>query len=160
MSEPPFQPSQPPYQAPLWTAPQPAAPPPSTKKRKTWLIVVVVATIGLLLLIGGCLAITGSAIIAADEALSETSASVEPEGSPSSPEPTTGSSDKPDGDTGPAKIGQTFSYEDGLKVSVIRLRRTPLVSTRSRAAPATPQPSSLSRSPTAPRRSSRLMMCW
>ena len=76
MSEPPYAPSEPPYQPPPW-----AAPPPSTKKRKAWLIVVVVATIGLLLLIGGGLAITGSGIDAADKALSETSASLEPESS-------------------------------------------------------------------------------
>ena len=123
MSEPPYQPPQLPYQAPPWTAPQPAAPPPSTTKRKTWLIVVVVATIGLLLLIGGCLAITGSAIIAADEALSETSASLEPESSSPSPEPTTESSDEPNGDTGPVKIGQTFTYEDGLRVSVVSAKK-------------------------------------
>jgi hypothetical protein len=118
MSEPPYAPSEPPYQPPPW-----AAPPPSTKKRKTWLIVVVVATIGLLLLIGGCLAITGSAINAADEALIETSASLEPESSSPSPEPTTESSDEPDGDTGAVKIGQTFTYEDGLKVSVVSAKK-------------------------------------
>ena len=114
MSEPPYAPPEPPYQPPPW-----AAPPPSTKKRKTWLIVVVVSTLGLLLLIGGGLAITGSGINAADRALSETSASLEPESSSPSPEPTTESSDEPDGDTGRLKIGQTFTYEDGLKVSVV-----------------------------------------
>jgi hypothetical protein len=103
--------------------PPPVAPPPSNKKGKTWLIVVIVATIGLLLLIGGCLAITGSVITAADEALSETSASLEPESSSPSPEPTTASSDKPDGGTGPVKIGQTFTYEDGLKVSVVSAKK-------------------------------------
>ena len=61
------------------------------QKRKTWLIVVAVATIALLLLIGGCLAITGSPITAADEALSETSASLEPESS--SPSPSAGQLD-------------------------------------------------------------------
>jgi hypothetical protein len=118
MSEPRYALSEPPYQPPPW-----AAPPPSTKKRKTWLIVVVVATIGLLLLIGGCLAITGSAINAADEALSETSASLKPESSSPSPELTTESSDEPDGDTGRVKIGQTFTYEDGLKVSVVSAKK-------------------------------------
>jgi hypothetical protein len=123
MSQPPHvPPPQPPYQLPPWT-PQPAAPPPSTKKSKTWLIVTVVAIIGLLLGIGGCLAITGSAIDAADEALSETSASLEPASSSPSSEPTTESSDEPDGDTGPAKIGQTFTYEDGLKVSVVSAKK-------------------------------------
>jgi hypothetical protein len=102
MSEPAYAPSEPPYQPPPW-----AAPPPSTKKRKSWLIVVVVATIGLLLLIGGWLAITGSAVNAADEALSETSASLEPESS----------------STGPVKIGQTFTYDDGLKVSVVSAKK-------------------------------------
>lgn len=95
---------------------------PSTKKRKTWLIVVVVATIGLLLLIGGGPAIT-SAINAADEALSETSASLKPESRSPSPQPTTESSDEPDGDTGRVKIGQTFTYEDGLKVSVVSAKK-------------------------------------
>jgi hypothetical protein len=118
MSEPPYAPSEPPYQPPPW-----AAPPPTTKKRKTWLIVLVLATISLLLLIGGWLAIPGSAINAADEALSETSASLEPESSSPSPEPTTESSDEPDGDTGPVKIGQTFTYEDGLKVSVVSAKK-------------------------------------
>jgi hypothetical protein len=121
MSEPAYAPSEPSYQLPPW-----AAPPPSTKQRKTWLIVVVVATVGLLLLIGGylaILAITGSAINAADEALSETSASRVPEGSSPSPESTTGSSDEPDDDTGPVKIGQTFTYEDGLKVSVVSAKK-------------------------------------
>ena len=121
MSEPAYAPSEPSYQPPPW-----AAQPPSTKKRKTWLIVVVVATVGLMLLIGGylaILAITGSAINAADEALSETSASLEPESSFPSPESTTESSDEPDGDTGPVKIGQTFTYEDGLKVSVVSAKK-------------------------------------
>jgi hypothetical protein len=118
MSEPLYAPSEPRYQPPPW-----AAPPPSTKKRKTWLIVVVVATTGLLLLIGGYLAITGSAVNAADEALSETSASLEPESNSPSPEPTTESSDDPDGDTGPVKIGQTFTYDDGLKVSVVSAKK-------------------------------------
>ena len=118
MSEPAYAPSEPSYQPPPW-----AAPPPSTKKRKTWLIVVVVATIGLLVLIGGYLAITGSAINAADEALSETSASLEPESSSPSPESTAESSDEPDGDTGRVKIGQTFTYEDGLKVSVVSAKK-------------------------------------
>lgn len=119
MSEPPYAPSEPPYLPPPW-----AAPPPSTKKRKTWLIVVVTATIGLLLLIGGWLAITGSAINAADEALSETSASLESESSSPSPEPTTESSDEPYADeAGRVKIGQTFTYEDGLKVSVVSAKK-------------------------------------
>jgi hypothetical protein len=119
MSEPPYATSEPPYQPPPW-----AAPPPSTKKRKTRLIVVVVATIGLLLLIGGGLAITGSANNAADEALSESSASLEPESSSPSPEPTTESSDEPDGFvSGAVKIGQTFTYEDGLKVSVVSAKK-------------------------------------
>jgi hypothetical protein len=113
MSEPPNAPSEPPYQPPPW-----AAPPLSTKKRKTWLIVVVVASIGLLLLIGGGLAITSGAINAADETSTETSAALKPESSSPSPEPTE-SSDEPDGDTGRVKIGQTFTYEDGLKVSVV-----------------------------------------
>jgi hypothetical protein len=73
--------------------------------------------------IGGCLAITGTAINAADEALSETSASLEPGSSSLSPEPTTESSDEPDGDTEPVKIGQTFTYEDGLKVSVVSAKK-------------------------------------
>jgi hypothetical protein len=121
MSEPAYAPLEPSYQLPPW-----AAPPPSTKKRKTWLIVVVVATVGLMLLIGGylaILAITGSAINAADEALSETSASPVPESSFPSPEPTTESSDEPDGDAGPVKIGQTFTYDDGLKVSVVSAKK-------------------------------------
>jgi hypothetical protein len=118
MSEPPYATSEPRYQPPPW-----AAPPPSTKKRRTWLIVVVAATIGLLLLIGGWLAITGSAVNAADEALSETSASLKPESNSPSAEPTTESSDDPDGDTGPVKIGQTFTYEDGLKVSVVSAKK-------------------------------------
>jgi hypothetical protein len=118
MSEPLYAPSEPRYQPPPW-----AAPPPSTKKRKTWLIVVVVATTGLLLLIGGYLAITGSAVNAADEALSETSASLEPESNSPSPESTAESSDEPDGDTGPVKIGQTFTYDDGLKVSVVSAKK-------------------------------------
>ena len=50
----------------------------------------------MLLLIGGGLAITGSGINAADEALSETSTSPEPESSSPSPEPTTESSDELD----------------------------------------------------------------
>ena len=48
---------------------------------------------------------------------------MEPESSYSSPEPTTKSSDEPEGDTGPAKIGRTFTYEDGLKVSVISAKK-------------------------------------
>ena len=118
MSEPAYAPSEPSYQPPPW-----AAPPPSAKKRKTWLIVVVVATASLLVLIGGYLASTGSAVNAADEALSETSASLEPESSSPSPESTTESSDEPDGDTGPVKIGQTFTYDDGLKVSVVSAKK-------------------------------------
>ena len=118
MSEPAYAPSEPSYQPPPW-----AAPPPSTKKRKTWLIVVVVATAALLVLIGGYLAITGSAVNAADEALSETSVSLEPESSSPSPESTTESSDEPDGDAGPVKIGQTFTYDDGLKVSVVSAKK-------------------------------------
>ena len=118
MSEPAYDPSEPSYQPPPW-----AAPPPSTKKRKTWLIVAVIATAGLLVLIGGYLAITGSAVNAADEALSETSASLEPESSSPSPESTAESSDEPDGDTGPVKIGQTFTYDDGLKVSVVSAKK-------------------------------------
>jgi hypothetical protein len=119
MSEPPYAPSEPPYQPPPW-----AAPPPSTKRRKTWLIVVVIATIGLLLLIGSWLAVTGSPINAADEALSETSASPEPESSSPSTEPTTESSDDPYVDeAGRVKIGQTFTYEDGLKVSVVSAKK-------------------------------------
>ena len=55
--------------------------------------------------------------------MSETSASLEPESSSPSPEPTTESSDEPDGDTGPVKIGQTFTYEDGLKVSVVSAKK-------------------------------------
>jgi hypothetical protein len=73
--------------------------------------------------IGGCLAIIGTTINAADEALSETSASLEPGSSSLSPEPTTESSDEPDGDTEPVKIGQTFTYEDGLKVSVVSAKK-------------------------------------
>ena len=118
MSEPAYAPSEPPYQPPPW-----AALPPSTKKRKTWLIVAVIATAGLLVLIGGYLAITGSAVNAADEALSETSASLKPESSSPSPESTAESSDEPDGDTGPVKIGQTFTYDDGLKVSVVSAKK-------------------------------------
>lgn len=119
MSEPPYVRSEPQYRPPPW-----AAPPPSTKKRKTWLIVVVVATSGLLLLVGGGLAITGSSINAADEALSETSASLEPESSSPSPEPITESSDEPDDFvSGAVKIGQTFTYEDGLKVSVVSAKK-------------------------------------
>jgi hypothetical protein len=117
-SELPYAPSELPYQPPPW-----AAPPLTIKKRKTWLIVVVLATISLLLLIGGVMAITGSTINAVDEALSETSASLEPESSSPSPEPTTESSDEPDGDTGPVKIGQSFTYEDGLKVSVVSAKK-------------------------------------
>ena len=119
MSEARYAPSELPYQPPPWTAP-----PPSTKKRKTWLIVVVLATISLLLLIGGVMAITGSAINAVEEALSETSASLEPESSSPSPEPTTESSDEPDDFvSGAVKIGQTFTYEDGLKVSVVSAKK-------------------------------------
>ena len=118
MSEPAYAPSEPSYQPPPW-----AAPPPSAKKRKTWLIVVVVATASLLVLIGGYLASTGSAVNAADEALSETSASLEPENSSPSPESTAESSDEPDGDAGPVKIGQTFTYDDGLKVSVVSAKK-------------------------------------
>jgi hypothetical protein len=55
--------------------------------------------------------------------LSETSASLKPESSSPSPEPTTESSDEPDGDTGRVKIGQTFTYEDGLKVSVVSAKK-------------------------------------
>jgi hypothetical protein len=122
MSQPPHVPPQPGYQLPPQT-PQPAVRPPEARKGKVWLIVAVVAIIGLLLGIGGCLAITGSVINAADEALSETSASLEPGSSSSSAGPTTKSSDEPDSDTGPAKIGQTFTYEDGLKVSVVSAKK-------------------------------------
>jgi hypothetical protein len=119
MSEPPYAPSESLYQPPPW-----AEPPPSTKKRKTWLIAVAVAIIGLLLLIGGWLAITGGAVNAADEALSETSASLESEDSSPGPELTAESSDELDDDTGGrVKIGQTFTYEDGLKVSVVSAKK-------------------------------------
>ena len=33
------------------------------------------------------------------------------------------SSDEPEGETGPAKIGQTFTHEDGLKVSVLSAKK-------------------------------------
>jgi hypothetical protein len=119
MSEPPYAPSESSYQPPPW-----AEPPPSTKKRKTWLIAVVVAASSLLLLVGGWLAIIGGAINTADEALNETSASLEPENSSPSPEPTEESSDELDDDTGGrVKIGQTFTYEDGLKVSVVSAKK-------------------------------------
>jgi hypothetical protein len=123
MSEPPHvPPPQPLYELPPWT-PQPAAQPPSTKKSKTWLIVAVVAISCLLVGIGGWLAITGGAFDVADEALSETSASPEPASSSPSSESTTESSDEPDGDTGPVKIGKTFTYDDGLKVSVVSAKK-------------------------------------
>jgi hypothetical protein len=122
MSQPPYVPPQPSYQLPPWM-PQPATQPPSTKKSKAWLIVTVAAIIVLLLGIGGCLAITGSALNAADEALSETSASLEPASGSPSPESSTESSDKAESDAGPAKIGQTFTYEDGLKVAVVSAKK-------------------------------------
>jgi hypothetical protein len=63
------------------------------------------------------------AINAADEALSGTSASLEPESS-SQTLNTTESSDEPDDFvSGAVKIGQTFTYEDGLKVSVVSAKK-------------------------------------